>query len=267
MSNWLSKMIWAVAAGVIVVGGCAVESEPGIDKLAVGPAPESLKIPSEEAGVAIESAGGQDAWAGTKHIRIGCVVTFYQEDGSYYLTEQLYEIFPWSNSVRISGREPGGEYAWEFQGGDLAVLQGESEYAGLEVGVDKGCIAEGTLNLITAPARLLDEAVESKWSAETVKLEGDWYRPIKRAAKAGVGGAANPRDSAFYQKRSTGRVDMVLSRCGGADTVVIMRGYDYMLLGQGGVMIPSKIEAYKADQTGAVRHRVIQIDVEQADVR
>lgn len=267
MSNRLSNVIWAAVAGVIVVGGCAVESEKGADKLAVGPASERLKILSEEAGVAIQSAGGLDAWAGAKQIRMGCVATFYQEDGSYYLTEQLYEVFPWSNSVRISGREPGGEYAWEFQGGRLAVLQGESEYDGLQVGVDNACIAEGILSLITAPARLLDEAVDSKWSAQTVKLEGEWYRPIKRAAKAGVDGVENLRDSAFYQKRSTGRVDMALMRCGGSDVVLIVRGYDYTLLGKDGVMIPSKIEAYKADKSGAVRQRIIQIDVEQSDVR
>ncbi|HLB73790.1 MAG TPA: hypothetical protein VJJ98_07210 [Sedimentisphaerales bacterium] len=268
MSNRLSNVIWAAAAAAaLIAGGCAVESDQGTDKLAVGPAPDSLKISSEEAGVAIQSAGGLDAWAGAKEIQIGCVATFYQEDGSYYLTEQLYEVFPWSNSVRISGREPGGEYAWEFQGGRLAVLQGESEYDGLQVGVDNGCIAEGILNLITAPARLLDEGVDSKWSAETVKLEGQWYRPIKRAAKAGVDGAENLRDSGFYQKGSTGRVDMALMRCGGPDVVLIVRGYDYTLLGKDGVMIPSKIEAYKADQSGTVRHRIIQIDVGQADVR
>ncbi|MBN2269950.1 MAG: hypothetical protein JXN61_05005, partial [Sedimentisphaerales bacterium] len=139
MSNRLSNLIWAAVAGVIIVGGCAVESKPGTDKLAVGPASERLKILPEEAGAAIQSAGGLVAWAGAKEIRMGCVATFYQADGSYYLTEQLYEVFPWSDSVRISGLEPGGEYAWEFQGGRLGVLRGESQYAGLQVGLDNGC--------------------------------------------------------------------------------------------------------------------------------
>ncbi|MBN2271130.1 MAG: hypothetical protein JXN61_10980, partial [Sedimentisphaerales bacterium] len=130
-----------------------------------------------------------------------------------------------------------------------------------------GCIAEGVLNLITAPARLLDEGVDSKWSAGTVKLEGEWYRPINRVVKAGVDGVENLRDSAFYEKRSTGRVDMTLMRCDGSDVVLIVRGYDYTLLGKDSVMIPSKIEAYKADKSGTVRQRIIQIDVEQAEVR
>jgi len=267
MSNWLSNMIWVAIAGVIVVGGCAVESEEGTDLLAVGPELEKLTTSSEQAGVAITSAGGLDAWAKAKQIQLACVTTFYQEDGSYYLTEQLYKVFPWSNAIRISGREPRGEYAWEFQEGRLSILQGESQYDGLLVGVDNGCIADGILSVITAPIRLLDEAVDSKWSSQMVKLEGQWYRSIKRVPKAGVDGAENLREAGFYQKRSSGRVDMVLVRCGGPEGVLIVRGHDYTLLGQGGVMIPSKIEAFKADPSGRVRHRIIQVDVKRVDVR
>jgi len=267
MSNRLWNVIWVAVAGVIVVGGCAVESEQRTDLLAVGPELENLTISSEEAGLAIESAGGLDAWAGAKHIQLACVTTFYQEDGSYYLTEQLYEVFPWSNAIRISGREPQGEYAWEFQEGRFGVLQGESQYDGLVVGVDNGCMADGILSVITAPIRLLDEAVDSKWATEMVKLEGQWYRSIKRVAKAGVAGAENLRDAGFYQKRSSGRVDMVLFRCGGSEGVLIVRGHDYTLLGKDGVMIPSKIEAFKADPSGRVRHRIIQVDVKHVNVR
>lgn len=267
MANRLSNVIWVAVAGVIVVGGCVVEREQQADLLAVGPELEELTISSEQAGLAIESAGGLDAWTKAKQIQLACVTTFYQEDGSYYLTEQLYEVFPWSNALRISGREPRGEYAWEFREGRLDVLGGESQYDGLLVGLDNGCIADGILSVITAPIRLLDEAVESIWSNEMVKLEGQWYKPIKRVVKPGVDGAEKLRDAGFYQKRSSGRVDMVLLRCGGSESVLIVRGHDYTLLGQGGVMIPSKIEAFKADPNGRVRHRIIQIDVKQAKVR
>lgn len=268
MSNRLWNVIWTAIACVIVVGGCAVESEKqGTDLLAVGPELERLTISSEEAGVAIESAGGLDAWARAKEIQLACVTTFYQEDGSYYLSEQLYDVFPWSNAIRISGREPRSEYAWEFHKGRFGVLQGESEYDGLQVGVDNGCIAEGILSVITAPIRLLDEAVEFQWSAEMVKLEGQWYRPIKRAAKAGLVVAENLRDAGFYQKRSSGRVDMVLLRCGGPEGMLIVRGHDYTLLGKDGAMIPSKIEAFKTDPSGRVRHRIIEIDVKQVNVK
>ena len=267
MANLLTNMIGVAVAGVVVVAGCAVEGEQGTDLLAVGPELATLTISSEQAGLAIESAGGLDAWAKAKQIELACVTTCYQEDGSYYLTEQLYEVFPWSNALHISGREPQGEYTWEFREGRLGVLKGESEYDGLLVGVDKGCIAEAIGSVITAPIRLLDEAVDSKWSNEMVKLEGQWYSPIKRVAKAGVDGGENVREAGFYQKRSSGRVDMLLLRCGGPEGVLIVRGHDYTLLGQGGVMIPSRIEAFKADPSGRVRHRIIQIDVKQVNVK
>ncbi|MBL7152436.1 MAG: hypothetical protein ISS79_01875 [Phycisphaerae bacterium] len=261
MCKRLSNSICVAVVCALIVGGCAPESGPKADVLAVGPKLEALAVPSEYAALAIRAAGGFDAWANAKKIDLDCVATFYQEDGTYYLTEQRYEVFPWSNSVRISGAEPGGEYSRRLLEGRFSVLEGKSQYDGLQVGVDNGCIADGILNLITAPARLLDESVKYTWSTEPVRIKGQWYRPVKRLAKIGAPGTVNVREGAFYQKRSSGRVDMVLLGCGGTEDVLIVRGHDYRLLGKGGVMVPSKIEAFKADASNRVRHRIIEIDL------
>lgn len=267
-SNRLSSVIWGFVAGAFVLAGCAMETAPQVDPLAIGPDVEAIGVVSEESGRVISASGGLDAWSKAKKIDFECVATFYQEDGTFYLTEQRYEFFPWSSSVRISGREPSGEYTWQLQqaprapgGGRFGVLQGLSEYEGLGVGADKGCVAEGILSLVTAPVRLLDKGVEFRWSNETVNLGGQWYKPIKRVVNADAPDSAGLRDAGFYQSRSTERVDMVLLACGGSRGVLIVRGYDYRLLGRGGIMIPSKIEVFNADATGRVRHRIIQLDV------
>ena len=257
----LAAIIPAIVVGVFCVGGCNVESSPQGDPLAVGPDMERLGNRSEYADMAIRAAGGLDAWLRAREIELDCVVTFFQEDGTFYLTEQLYEIFPWSNSIRISGREPSGEYSWLLQRGRLSVSQGMGPYRGLSVGVDNGCIAEGILSVMTAPVRLLDDAVEFKWSSETVRVKGQLYKPIKRARRAGAPAAEGLRDAAFYQKESTARVDMILLGCGVGGGAVVVRGHDYQLLARDGLMVPSKIEAYKANASGRVRHRIIQIDV------
>lgn len=262
MSNRFSNVIWGLVAGILVFTGCEMEtaSQQG-DTLAVGPDVAAIGVVSEEAGQAIDAAGGLDAWRKAKKIDFECVATFYQEDGTFYLTEQLYEFFPWSNSIRISGREPSGEYTWQLQQGRFGVLQGLSQYEGFGVGANKGCIAEGILNLVTVPVRLLDKDVEFRWSKEMVKFGGQWYKPTKRVVNADALDAAGLRDAAFYQNRSTERVDMVLLACVGSRGVLIVRGYNYRLLGRGGVMIPSKIEVFNADATGKVRRRIIQLDI------
>jgi len=256
-----SNAVWCCVVCLLVFAGCEVQPSQTVDTLKTGPDLNAIGTVSEEAGGAIAAAGGLDAWSKIVKIDLECVATFYQEDGTFYLTEQLYEVYPWSNSVRISGREPGGEYSWQMQNGRFGVLEGLSEYQGLSVDVDNGCIAEGVLSLVTAPARLLDKDVEFKWSGEPVKLGGQWYRPGKRVVSGGETGAASVRDAAFYQRRSTERVDMVLLGCWSSRGVLIVRGHDYRLLGRESVMIPSKIEVFNADSAGRVRHRVLELNV------
>jgi len=261
MAKRFANTIWVIVVGALLVAGCESAGIPKVDALAVGPDVERLAVESQYSAWAIKAAGGLDAWTKARAVEFDCVVTFYQPDGSYYLTEQHYQVFPWSNSIRISGQEPQGTYVWQLLKGQFAVLRGETRYDGLEVGVDSGCIAEGLLNVITAPARLLDESVEFKWLTEPVRLEGQWYQPIKRMAKAGVEGAASLRDAAFYQKRSNSRIDIVLLGCGIGRSVLVVRGYDYRELEKGGVLLPSKIEMFKADASGSLRQRIIEINV------
>jgi len=261
MSNHLSNVVWLVVVGMLVAAGCAPQISPEVNALAVGPDAEALVVESEDARLAIEAAGGLAAWTKTRKVDFDCVSTFFQPDGTFYVTEQRYEAFPWSNSLRISGVEPAGEYAWQLLQGRLGVLQGVSQYDGLNVGLDSGCIAEGILSVMTAPVRMLDQSVEFRVSGQMVKLEGHWYKPLKRVAKADVPDALGLRDAAFYQKRSSARVDVVLLKCARGDGVLIARGHDYTLLGKGGIAVPSKIELFKADAEGRVRQRIVQIDV------
>lgn len=258
--RWAGIVVGMVV-GLFAVAGCSGPSLPQGDPLAVGPDVDSLDKRSAFSDVAIEAAGGLDAWVRTRRIDLDCVVTFYQEDGDSYLTEQLYEIFPWSNAIRISGVEPSGGYSWLLQEGRFSISQGTDRYAGLSVGVDNGCIAEGILSVMTAPARLLDKAMEFNWSSELVTVKRQLYKPIARTPIAGVPGGADLRETSFYQKETTGRVDMVVLKCRVGGGVLVVRGHGYQLLGLDGVMVPSRIEVFKADASGRVRHRIILIDL------
>lgn len=260
MTNQLSNTIWAVVLGIFAVSGCSRQSVQKADPLATGPDVEELSVKSEQAKLAIKAAGGLDAWVKTKTIEFDCVATFYQPDGTYYLTEQRYEVYPWSSSIRASGDEPQGRYLWQLAKGHFGALQGRSEYDGMRVGADNGCIAEGILNVITAPVRLLDESVELRPVGEPVRLEGQFYQPMKRVARPGVTSVAPLRDAVFYQRRIDGRVDMVLLGCEGSGGGLIARGYDYAEAAEGGVLFPTKIEVFKADAGGRVLHRMIQIN-------
>lgn len=261
MTNRFWNTIRLAVLGMFVVAGCSRQDVQKADTLAIGPDIEKLSVRPEQANLAIKAAGGLDAWVKTKTIEFDCVATFYQPDGIYYLTEQHYEVYPWSSSLRASGHEPQGKYLWQLSKGHFGALQGKSQYDGMRVGVDNGCIAEGILNIVTAPVRLLDESVELRPVGEPVRLEGQFYQPMKRVAMPGVTSVAPLRDAVFYQRRSDGRVDMLLLGCEDGGGAFIVRGYDYREAVKGGVLFPTKIEVFKADASGGMQHRMIQIDV------
>ena len=260
MTNRFSNAIWPVVLGMFAVTGCSRQNVQKADTLAIGPDVERLSVRSEQANLAIKAAGGLDAWVKTKTIEFNCVATFYQPDGTYYLTEQRYEVYPWSGSLRASGHEPQGRYLWQLAKGDFGVLEGKGQYDGMRVGVDNGCIAEGILDIITAPVRLLDESVELRPVGEPVRLEGQFYQPMKRVARPGVTSVPPLRDAVFYQRRNDGRVDMLLLGCEGVGGALIVRGYDYAEAAEGGVLFPTKTEVFKGDAGGRVLHRMIQIN-------
>ncbi|MFC1637193.1 hypothetical protein ACFL5Z_20430, partial [Planctomycetota bacterium] len=89
--RWLETMA-VVLVMVVFFAGCeqsvvSDESEPtaGLDPLAIS-------APSGFTAEAFEAAGGLDAWTETKKLGLDCVVTYYEPDDSFYLTQQRYDV-------------------------------------------------------------------------------------------------------------------------------------------------------------------------------
>ena len=276
MINWLSNMLcWLVLMVLIavigIVAGCQQEykEEPKapIDVIVVEP---NVVVPNY-ASRAIEATGGLDAWTKAKKLRLDCVVTFYKSDGSFYLTEQDYEIYPWLNSIRISATEPLGTFVWELSRGGLE--GGEAWHTGIGLPVQlcsKHYFTELILDIITAPVRFLDKPVVFTRDSRPVKMEGLWYYLIERVNpdKTGIFSYA-----VFYQNRDSSLVDMIWFA--GVDSSVIVseaqpsvaipislavRGYDYRELEKGGVRVPAKIEIFRTDAAGVLQERLVKID-------
>jgi hypothetical protein len=197
------------------------------------------------------------------------VVTFYEPEGSFYLTEQHYEIYPWSNSIRISSKEPasrpdysgvkrpcGGEIIWELTDGSFIVEGDSGVSSGLPAGLSERAFAEAVLFIMTAPVRFLDKSVSFIEETKPVKKEGLWYFPIERMDS----GVLPYRSKVvFYQNKDNSLVDTIwFSNAEGL--FLSIRGYDYYEGGQGGVLVPTKVEISRTDKYGVVQERLVQID-------
>lgn len=276
MISPFSKTIWLVFVMAFIIGGCEQKYKEDVEVLALGPDLETLRVVPDYAAGATEAGGGPDAWMKTKELQLDCVVTFYQPDGSFYLTEQHYEVYPWSNSIRISGREPQGKFVWQFSKGLFSVLHGGDRIEGLPSAVESRCFAEVILNVITVPARFLDESVEFTKVPDPVKLQGQWYYPISRRMKPRRMAEttfleAFPDLSAavFYQNRDNSLVDMLwFPQMGGGKSLTV-RGYDYNEprpsygrdeIEKVGLLVPARIEIFRTDARGDSQERLVKID-------
>ena len=215
----------------------------------------SVSTPSGSEALAIEALGGLEAWTDVKNINLDCVVAFYHTDDSFYLSGQRYEIYPWSDSIRISGDEPEGKYAWQYSNGRFTVLEGSRRFDNQPDVLKSRDLAELILTIITVPARLMDGSYGFNRQAASVNIQGQWYNPIYRKKQ-------NPEqeyDSIFYQNRKNSLIDLIwFPRMG--DVSLIVRGYDYRKEVGGNIYIPSKIEIFATDKQGNMQQRLVRIE-------
>ena len=257
-----SGAICLVLVAVFILAGCQQQRKEDAGVQARGPHVEAVSPPSEEAARAIEAAGGLNAWKKTAKLQLDCVVTFYQPDGSFYLTEQRYEVHPWLNSIRISADEPQGTFVWRLSNGQFNVLRGAGQIDALPKAVPSRCFAEVILNIITAPVQLLDGSVEFSKQSTPVKMQGKWYYPINRQGKDIAVGIS---EAVFYQDRDSSLVDMIRLAClspGAAreKPVQYVRGYDYQAVDKGAPLVPARIEIFETDARDRTQKRLVKID-------
>ena len=273
MANRFSSVIcWLVLVVVFTLEGCEQRYRKDVSAYEQVVDPNLLVDPNfvvpEYVSRAIEATGGRQAWMRTKKIALDCRVTFYQDDGSFYLTEQCHEIYPWSNSIRISAEEPQGTFVRQLSNGVLRVWKGTEQVDRLPIaGLDHD-FAEAMLSVTTAPVRFFDKQTEFAKGTQPVKIEGQWYYPIIRIVRPingepSVQGRGKTK-AVFYQNRDTSVIDLVwFAAKAGAEfesAGIMVHGYDYREVKRNGVWLPGKVEIFVTDASGAHRQRLAVID-------
>ncbi|MBL7185670.1 MAG: hypothetical protein ISS70_05040 [Phycisphaerae bacterium] len=257
---------FALCAFVLALAfaGCQQEQRQEEVVLALPPDSATVAVSSDYAAQAIEAAGGLDAWTKTKEMRFMCVVTLYQPDGSYYLSEQRYAVYPWSNSIQISAVEPQGTSVWQLSRGQFDVLQGSGQIDELSAAVPSRCLAEAILNIVTAPARFLDASARFVRQDSAVKIQGQWYYPIEKATKSGILSGEHMAKAIFYQNRDNSLIDLLHVACTETGKSLAVRGYDYDQIEKGGLLVPTRIEVFTTDGQGGSQTRLVKIDCHKA---
>jgi len=261
-----------------IITGC--EQRRKEEVLAIEPNVATLAVAADYATGAIGATGGLDAWTKTKKLSLDCVVTFYSAegfDGSFYLTEHHFEVYPWSNSIRITAYEPLSKFVWQLSSGQFSVPEGDERFDVARAAVSYRDYAEAALTAITAPVRFLDKSVGFTKVPTPVRMEGLWYYPIERtyqveqAASSSELKSIPPMDLywskvVFFQNKDSSLVDMIWFAKVDLMQFLAVRGYDYKQVEKDGVLVPTKIEIFRSDARAALKERLVKIDFKRLDV-
>jgi hypothetical protein len=246
----------------IVLTGC--QKSVKHENLAIDPMAQKVSVPPQFAYASIDKAGGLEAWGRVREIQLDCIVAVYDKDAGYYLTEQKYEIFPWSDSIVISGKESQASYEWQLKQGKFDVLKGTGQINSLKNQIDDICFAEAILNLVAAPAKFLDKSVIYSRDTNAVNIQGRWCYPITSSLSADGESSLSAGDTVFYQNRVSSLVDTILLTCGSNNAFFLVCGYDYRPIQEGEISIPSRIEIYTAGKEGESQRQLFRIDITSA---
>ena len=283
-SKGIKKTIWLFLALFFIVAGCEqFQSDKEDDLLAVEPNVAAIVVPGDYASSALAATGGVVTWTKMIHLGLDGVVTFYQPDGSFYLTEQHFEFFPWSNSIRISAQEPQGRYFWQLTGGKFTYLDEKGTIDTSTMALSSRDYVEIVLSILIAPVRFLDKSVGFIKSSTPVRKEGLLYYQIEMTYPTEPVASADVKQRIeqpvqpnfpkviFFQNTNSSLIEMIWladpqrrdegPRSAGAQNKFLMvRGYDYKRVHKDAVFVPSKIEIFRTDSRALIKERLVKID-------
>jgi hypothetical protein len=235
-----------IICGLLLLAGC--QPQQVADPLAYGPDVETIAVTNDFTSRAVASTGGCKAWLNAEKLELDCIVTFYNRDGTYYLTKQHHEIYAWSNSVRISAIEPQGRFVWLLSQNKFTPPQAQIQY-------DVHNMIYAVRDITTAPARFLDKSVEFSKTPEPVKIQGLWYYQIGSFVSSD-----KSRETVFYQSRDTSLIDIIRFIDSAEKESLMVRGYDYRRVEAVGLLLPMRIEVFSTNAAGLVQYRLLKID-------
>ncbi len=260
VNRYLKISCLVFLTGFILVG-CEIENGLVYQRLT-----DPNFVIADFATAAIEATGGRQAWARAKKLEFDCVVTLSEPNGGFYLTEHHYEIYPLSNSIRVSAQEPLNKFVWQLSKGQFSILKGDKQNdISPLVGFYRD-FAESVLMITTAPVRFLDDAVVFTKMSMPVKMKGLWYYPIQRTTFTRdmqldtMPAEPYLSNVVFYQNKEDSFVDTIWFEGIKDKKFLLIRGYDYTEIDKKDVLAPTKVEISITDARGNFLQHLAEIN-------
>ncbi len=277
MAKRVIRTVVLTVLTTLIVAGCSRRAVKApaedLNLLATAPNLAALPVPRPWVTSAFDATGGMATWTRARQLDFQAVVTADRRDGSFYLTKHEFDVYPWSDAIRVAAAEPAGSIVWQVVRGQYRMVAGNARADVSPVSAFYGDYAEAVLEIVTAPARMLSRDVTLTRRPNRVQIGGQWYDPIEaefrgqtvvskeKGKEKTVVIAPYWTDGIYFQNQERNVADVVWLANPAAGKFLLVRGYDYAPLTKGGVLVPTKIEIFQSGPEALPGPRLALIDI------
>ena len=180
-----------------------------------------------------------------------CIVTYYDDQGSRYISQQQHTIYPEDSVIRIKTHEPEGHFEWMLNKGVYTIISGDPSK--LPVLMCSREIAQAIILSVSARGGFLGE--RDGIMLDPVSIAGQMYQPIIMYARQG--GAITQK---VYREISSNKMNWVEINNSNKKLLIAARSYNLRKLPDSDKLFPASIDIYNTDSAGRPADRIMKID-------
>ena len=186
-------------------------------------------------------------------ISANCVATFFNDDGSRYMTGQQHRIYPSDRWIIISSSEPAGEFVCQFSKDGFNIT---SSFGGSRGDEKTQTMHSDTTQLVlaafSAGCGLIDDLKEL---GEPEKISGQLYQPMQSRSYC-----QGQICLTFYRNINSGVVDVVRFEDGNSARYLFCRSFNYQKITGVDRPVPTKIDIFNTDKAGLLQGQLLQME-------
>lgn len=188
-----------------------------------------------------------------KAITARCIVTFYDKDGSRYISQQTHQICPETETIVISASEPQGQYTWKLAGNSFGLLGNSADPKKLDRQICDHLTAKTILTSFLAGSGLITHQQDES-QTPPIKIEGQWYTPSEPTSKK-----SSRTKLKIYINTTTATADRIQLEDIETSITLTAHSYNYRWLEGVAKNVPTKIDVFSANNADAPDRQILEI--------
>lgn len=196
---------------------------------------------------------------GESHLTLAaeCVVNYYRVDGSAYATQQKHRFVPATGQLQVRAEEPTGTFEYTLQQDQFVASQKSTDaLSDLPESFSNPELATLVFYSICAGGALLDTA--NMPAEEPIKIQGQWYIPLKPAWPIG------DRSVTLFQNQTSGQIELIQISDAAQEIVWLARSYNLRYNSDLEKRLPRSIDIF--DIQGGIASKKLMVQFQYKDI-